>query len=78
MRGQDRKSGSLISYVDLDDRIPQKHPLRAMRELVNASLTAMDASFEVLYKAEGRPSIPSESRAGQARLSRIWMRFISR
>ena len=60
MRGQDRTSGSLFSYVDLDERIPQKHPLRAMRELVNASLRAMDASFEALYKAEGRPSIPPE------------------
>ncbi len=60
MRGQDRTSGSLFSYVDLDGRFPRKHPLRAMRELVNASLTAMDASFDALYKAEGRPSIPPE------------------
>ena len=34
--------------------------LRAMRTLVNASLLAMDASFEALYKAQGRPSIPPE------------------
>jgi len=31
-----------------------------MRGLVNASLAAMDASFETLYKKEGRPSIPPE------------------
>jgi len=60
MRGQDRTSGSLFSYVDLDARVPSNHPLRAMRELVNASLAAMDASFEALYKADGRPSIPPE------------------
>jgi transposase len=60
MRGQDRTSGSLFSYVDLDQRVPQTHPLRAMRELVNGSLSAMDASFEKLYAKEGRPSIPPE------------------
>jgi transposase len=60
MRGLDRTSGSLFSYVDLDARVAQSHPLRAMRALVNASLAAMDASFEALYKAEGRPSIPPE------------------
>jgi transposase len=60
MRGEDRVSGSLFSYVDLDARVPAKHPLRAMRDLVNASLGAMDASFSALYKAEGRPSIQPE------------------
>ena len=26
MRGADEPSGSLLSYVDLEDRIPPKHP----------------------------------------------------
>lgn len=60
MRGLDQTSGSLFSYVDLEARVPPSHPLRAMRDLVNASLAAMDASFAALYKAEGRPSIPPE------------------
>jgi transposase len=60
MRGQDRTSGSLFSYVDLDARVPERHPLRAMRDLVNASLAKLDASFEALYKEGGRPSIPPE------------------
>ena len=60
MRGRDRTSGSLFSYVDLETRVPERHPLRAMRDLVNASLASMDASFEALYKKEGRPSIPPE------------------
>lgn len=60
MRGFDQMSGSLFSYVDLDKRVPHNHPLRAMRELVNASLAALDASFEALYAKEGRPSIPPE------------------
>ena len=60
MRGQDRTSGSLFSYVDLDARVPSQHPLRAMREIVDEALTKLDASFEALYKEGGRPSIPPE------------------
>ena len=60
MRGQDRTSGSLFSYVDLDARIPERHPLRAMRLLVNEALEHLDASFDALYKDGGRPSIPPE------------------
>ena len=60
MRGSDVTSGSLFSYVDLDTRVPQSHPLRGMRDLVNACLTRMDGSFEALYKEGGRPSIPPE------------------
>jgi transposase len=60
MRGLDRTSGSLFSYVDLDARVPARHPLRAMREIVNEVLGRLDASFEALYEADGRPSIPPE------------------
>ena len=60
MRGLDHTSGSLFSYVDLEAKVPRSHPLRAMRDLVNASLATMDASFAALYKSEGRPSIPPE------------------
>ena len=28
MRGSDTTSGSLFSYVDLEQRVPAKHPLR--------------------------------------------------
>ena len=60
MRGQDRTSGSLFSYVDLDARVPARHPLRAMREIVSEALAKLDGSFEALYKDGGRPSIPPE------------------
>ena len=29
MRGEDERSGALFSYVDLEARIGQNHPLRA-------------------------------------------------
>jgi transposase len=60
MRGEDRTSGTLFSYVDAEARIPAKHPLRAMRLLVNATLESLDATFCRLYEKLGRPSIPPE------------------
>ncbi|NTF35091.1 IS5 family transposase [Rhizobium skierniewicense] len=60
MRGGDDRTGSLFSYVDLEVRVPAGHPLRAMRELVNISLAALDGSFAALYAKTGRPSIAPE------------------
>ena len=60
MRGEDRTSGELFSYVDIEARIAAKHPLRAMRRLTNAALAELDAAFSALYEACGRPSIPPE------------------
>jgi hypothetical protein len=34
MRGAGEMSGSLFSYVDLDARIPMRHPLRKIRQVV--------------------------------------------
>lgn len=60
MRGSDVVSGSLFSYVDLEDRIPAKHPLRLIRGIVNEVLLALDAEFSAMYADFGRPSIPPE------------------
>jgi transposase len=60
MRGSDAVSGSLFSYVDLEDRVPAKHPLRLVRGIVNEVLLALDADFSAMYANFGRPSIPPE------------------
>ena len=61
MRGEDRTSGALFSYVDMEARIPAKHPLRAMRRLTNAAaLAELDGAFSGLYDRIGRPSIAPE------------------
>ena len=60
MRGSDAVAGSLFSYVDLEDRIPAKHPLRLIRGIVNEVLLALDADFSAIYAAFGRPSIAPE------------------
>jgi transposase len=60
MRGEDQRSEGFFSYVRLETRIPADHPLRAIRELVDAALTELSQSFDRLYAREGRPSIPPE------------------
>jgi transposase len=60
MRGEDQRSESFFSYVRLEARIPADHPLRAIRELVDAALRELSRSFDRLYAREGRPSIPPE------------------
>jgi transposase len=60
MRGLDERAGSLFSYVDLEDRVRKDHPLRAVRTLANAALTALEADFTALYSPIGRPGIAPE------------------
>src|SRR5215471_15533169 len=60
MRGADERSGSLFSYIDLECRIPEAHPLRAIRAIVNAALADLNAAFEAMYSPIGRPSIRPE------------------
>ena len=61
MRGSDERSGTLFSYVDLEERVPGDHPLRVIREIANAALTALDSDFAALYPPRlGRPSIAPE------------------
>ena len=60
MRGSDSQNGSLFSYVNLDDRVPARHPLRKIKTVVDAALVDLDADFAALYAVDGRPGIAPE------------------
>ena len=60
MRGSDECSGALFSYVDLEARVPPRHPLRTIRAVVNAALAGLSPGFHEFYARIGRPSIPPE------------------
>ena len=55
MRGHRERSGSLFSYVSIEERIPATHPLRRIRKLADQALDRLNPTFCALYAAEGRP-----------------------
>jgi transposase len=60
VRGHRERSGSLFSYVTIEERIPASHPLRRILELANQALDRLNSTFFELYASEGRPSVPPE------------------
>ena len=60
MRGSELSQSHLFSYVSIEDRIPQDHPLRGMRRLLDPVLADLSPRFAALYSKTGRPSIPPE------------------
>jgi transposase len=60
MRGTDRQQSSMFSYISAEQRVSKDHPLRAIRVMVDAALSELQAQFEAMYAQGGRPSIPPE------------------
>ena len=60
MRGDDKQQAAMFSYVTLEQRIPADHPARQIRQMADRALQRLDAEFDKLYAAIGRPSIAPE------------------
>ena len=60
MRGDDQHQSGMFSYVSLENRVPQDHPLRVIRKTVDEILRSMAKEFEGMYAKTGRPSVPPE------------------
>lgn len=60
MRGDENQQAAMFSYVNLDQRVPKDHPLRAIRKMMDQALADLSVHFDVLYARRGRPSIPPE------------------
>jgi transposase len=60
MRGADQQSGSMFSYISLEERVPKDHPLRAIRRITDRALEHLSPRFGALYIHFGRPSVPPE------------------
>lgn len=60
MRGDDQQQTGMFSYVSLEERVPDNHPLRSIRKSVDEVLRAMSKEFDSMYASKGRPSVPPE------------------
>jgi transposase len=59
-RGDDRQQQAMFSYLSPEQRVPQEHPLRTIRALVDDVLRDLSPTFDAIYASVGRPSIPPE------------------
>jgi transposase len=60
MRGRKQDQISMACLLNVEEMIPPKHPIRAIKGILNVVLREMDSHFEEIYAKEGRPSIPPE------------------
>ena len=60
MRGGERQQRSMLMVLNLEQRVPQDHPLRRIKQLAETVLQGLSPSFDRMYSATGRPSIPPE------------------
>src|SRR5271155_6221481 len=60
MRGEDKKQSSMLVLMSPETRVPQSHPLRAIKKLGDAALAKLSPVFDAMYAEGGRPSIPPE------------------
>jgi transposase len=50
----------MFSYISVEKRVPEDHPLRAIRAMVDVALRNMGPQFDAMYAKLGRPSIAPE------------------
>ena len=60
MRGRTERQTNMLLAVTTEDLVPQRHPIRRIREVVDGLLDEMGPVFAEMYSTRGRPSIPPE------------------
>ncbi|MCH7970063.1 MAG: IS5 family transposase [Chloroflexi bacterium] len=60
MRGDATFQTTMLSLVTTDDFIPDDHPIRRIKPVVERALSRLSPVFEQMYSHRGRPSIPPE------------------
>ena len=60
MRGEERQQRSMLMVLNLEQRVAKEHPLRRIKQLAETVLQGLSLSFDGMYSATGRPSVPPE------------------
>lgn len=60
MRGADTKQSSMLCLMSPETLVPADHPIRRVKKLADEALAELSPTFDAMYAATGRPSIPPE------------------
>jgi transposase len=60
MRGYKDGQEFMLTTISPETVVPQDHPIRRIKALVDEQLASLNSVFEKMYSSEGRPSIPPE------------------
>ena len=60
MRGKADTQGTMLSLVTPDQLVPEDHPIRQIKPIVDSALRELSPTFSRMYAETGRPSVPPE------------------
>jgi transposase len=60
MRGTPERQMAMLTTLNPGDLIPEDHPIRRIRVVIDAVLAELDDEFTAMYAKSGRPSVPPE------------------
>ena len=60
MRGKAEQQVMMLSALTPDQLVPQDHPIRQVKPIVDQALAELSPTFNQMYAQVGRPSIPPE------------------
>lgn len=60
MRGPREHQSNMLLGVTPEDLVPASHPIRRIREIADAALSELSATFTAMYATNGRHSVPPE------------------
>jgi transposase len=72
MRGRKQAQRQFLAAVDVNTRIPQRHPIREIKRLSDEVFGRLGERFEAMYSEIGRPSIPPERLLGARLLAALF------
>ena len=60
MRGRHDPQATMLAFVDLEERVPQDHPIRTIKIIADDALERLSPEFDRMYSKVGRASVPPE------------------